>query len=582
MKKILLIILSSFFLFSWASANDDDITRAMSDELSRSMKELKMDKLESPYFIQYELTISKPFVISTSLGGTYSKNSDKSAVLNVTCKVGDYKFDNTNFISGGFIFFGGGGRDDEERYSNRSISYEIDYPQLRRELWLATDAAYKKAAEEFSQKEAVAKSRLRKDTTWDYIKIAPKNSRDVVPFEQIDEKKIEQILEKISSIFKQYKDVFTSKVSFEYLPETTYFVNSEKMQYIKSSAKFGFEITGTSQSTDGMSVYDFYTCYGNSLSQFPSEDSLIKAAQQIAKNITALKNASVLEEDYSGPVLFEGQAAGELFAQIFAPNLVTRREKLSSAGFPFNDNFKAFQTKIGGRVLPEFMSLSDAPTQKEFNGIPLFGVYNLDDEGVDAQDVLLVDKGYLKTLLSGRVPTKRIKVSNGHYRNGSNIVGNMLVTATPKFTLPNDKLVAKMMKLCKDRDLEYGIIVKKVTDNNIFTTSLFEQLFSGDYSFLPGGSAITLCEAYKVYRDGRKELIRGSVASGITTQSFKDIINVGKTQNVLNLWLSGSGSGNWTSASIITPDLLFEDAEIKNIDKDFKKPPLLENPISSK
>ncbi|MEI6091316.1 MAG: metallopeptidase TldD-related protein [bacterium] len=582
MKKILLIILSSFFLFSWASANDDDITKAMSDELSRSMKELKMDKLGSPYFIQYELTISKPFVISTSLGGTYSKNSGKSAVLDVTCKVGDYKFDNTNFISGGFIFFGGGGRDDEERYQDRSISYEIDYPQLRRELWLATDAAYKKAAEEFSQKEAVAKSRLRKDTTWDYIKIEPKQSRDVVPFEQIDEKKIEAILDKISAIFKEYKDVFTSKVSFEYLPETKYFVNSEKMEYIKSSAKFGFEITGTSQSTDGMSVYDFYTCYGNSLSQLPSEDSLIKAAYQIAKNITALKNAPVLDEDYSGPVIFEGQAAGELFAQIFAPNLVTRREKISSAGFPFNDNFKAFQTKIGGRVLPEFLSLSDAPKQKEYNGIPLFGVYNLDDEGVDAQDVLLVDKGYLKTLLSSRVPTKRVKVTNGHFRNGSTIVANMFVTANPKFVMTNDKLVAKMMKLCKDRDLEYGIVVKKVTDNNIFTTSLFEQLFSGDYSFLPGGNAITLCEAYKVYRDGHQELIRGSVASGITTQSFKDIINVGKTQNVLNLWLSGSGSGNWTNASIIAPDLLFEDAEIKTIDKDFKKPPILDNPLSSK
>ena len=47
---------------------------------------------------------------------------------------------------------------------------------------------------------------------------------------------------------------------------------------------------------------------------------------------------------------------------------------------------------------------------------PLFGAYRVDDEGVPAQRVSLVEKGVLKSLLMSRTPRKEIEHSNGHAR----------------------------------------------------------------------------------------------------------------------------------------------------------------------
>ena len=46
----------------------------------------------------------------------------------------------------------------------------------------------------------------------------------------------------------------------------------------------------------------------------------------------------------------------------------------------------------------------------------MFGSYRVDDEGVPAQRVSLIEKGVLKTLLMSRTPRKEITSSNGHAR----------------------------------------------------------------------------------------------------------------------------------------------------------------------
>ena len=53
---------------------------------------------------------------------------------------------------------------------------------------------------------------------------------------------------------------------------------------------------------------------------------------------------------------------------------------------------------------PPSVSLVDDPTMKEFKGQPLLGSYDVDDEGVKAQRVTLVDNGILKGLLMSRRP----------------------------------------------------------------------------------------------------------------------------------------------------------------------------------
>lgn len=581
MKRIIFQAICLLLFFTTLRASDNEIMQAMRDEIARSAEKLEMDKLERPYFIEYKYTVKHSRHISAEFGSVTSSTSRKSGTLDVGVRVGDYKFDNTKFSGSGGFIFGGGSRDDVERFSSRPVSFEPDYDLMRRELWLATDAAYKKAAEDFSKKKAVLKNRTRKDTTWDFLKLPPAKHIQTGEFEKFDNAKYEDIIAAMSGTYLKYPEVFTSRTSMEYLPEVTYYVNSEGREYIKYESKVGIETSGSTQAEDdGMVLTDFYSCYTNKLSELPSRDSLIRAAENVPKMITKLRNAEVLERTYAGPVIFSGQAAAELFAQVFAPNLSTRPKTLSASGFPTNDRFRKFQYKVGGRVLPEFLSVEAVPTKPTLNGTPLFGKLEIDDEGVQAKDFTIVDKGYLKDLFSSRVPTRRIRHTNGHKRGGGSSISNIVVDAVDKDKiLSYAEMKKKMAELCKARELEYGLVVKRVMNSNIFSSSIVEQIFMGDLSYMRGNS-INLCEVYKVYPDGREELIRGAEGAGFTVQSFKDIIYSTKEQTVYNYWASGSGYGNWHGGTIAIPDILFEDAEIRTIDRNFKKAPFVPGPLA--
>jgi hypothetical protein len=147
------------------------------------------------------------------------------------------------------------------------------------------------------------------------------------------------------------------------------------------------------------------------------------------------------------------------------------------------------------------------------------------------------------------------------------------------------ELKDRMLKLCKDRELDFGIVVKKVLDQNIQFTTLM-RLTSGNFPSARGDNEKSLIEVYKIYQDGREELIRGVELKGLSVQSFKDILNIGKKPYVLN-YLAPSvaspyftGGSQFVGATVVVPDILFEDAEIKPLEDDFPKPPLLDNPLT--
>lgn len=589
MKKVIFLItfiISTFSLFAQnlsLSAKPEDILQAMRDEINRSISELKLESLERPYFIEYTITVSDNFNVSAVLGNLTSKSNSRYAVLDVTVRVGNYQQDNSNFMDIG-KFFGGG--DIEERFSTRNIPLELNYNVLRKELWLATDAAYKNAAETYSKKLASLKNIILKDTIPDFAKAKAFKGVDTTLVAKFDFDKIANYVVSSSEIFKKYPQIFSSNVSFEYIPKRMYYANSEGTEYIKDEFFTGFEAVAYLQADKGTPVVEHYNAYSRYPNDLPTLDSLKKGVESIAKNIIQLSQAPTLEESYNGPVFVEGQAACELFAQVFVPNLIAQREQVSEGRFSLggNDKTSLFQKKIGGRVLPEFLSVKDDPTLTTYQGSPVLGYYKIDDEGVPAQTVTLVDKGYLKTLLNNRTPIKRVLESNGHNRGGTIMISNLLVTSEPSKALAQKDLKKKFIDLVKQRELPYGIIIRKTSDKNILFTSLSKITF-GNTIFFSQQNAIPVLQAYKVYPDGKEEILNNIVINSLSAQSFKDIVNVGNKANVLNYLASrvvqsmDFGTSMYIGSSIIAPDLLFEDMEINSNDKDTPKLPYISSPV---
>ena len=91
-----------------------------------------------------------------------------------------------------------------------------------------------------------------------------------------------------------------------------------------------------------------------------------------------------------------------------------------------------------------------------------------------------------------------------------------------------------------------------------------------------GGAASTLGDpiaVYKVYPDGREQLVRGCEFGSIDVGSLKDILEAGSTPIVHN-----TGSATGARGSIVAPAVLFEEGELFTIDEERQTTPLIDAP----
>ena len=117
----------------------DPILAAMHVELDRSKSQLKMDNVQAPYYIEYRLSDVDSYVGESAFGALRIDQRNHGRSIRVVVRVGDYKQDS---------YYGPGlGTSDIAPLDDDPIA-------LRRELWAATDAAYKAASQALAMKKA--------------------------------------------------------------------------------------------------------------------------------------------------------------------------------------------------------------------------------------------------------------------------------------------------------------------------------------------------------------------------------------------------------------------------------------------
>jgi predicted Zn-dependent protease len=541
-----------------AQAQEDIVFKAMHDELDRSMKLLHLEQLEKPYFISYRVIESESTTVSGRFGALQSSTADRGRLLTVEVRVGDYKLDNTNFISANFNqsslvqIFGG----------TMQLPLDNDYKELRREIWLATDSTYKKALEDLSKKRAALQNKVNNDEVPDFTKEDPVTTTVDAPIVHADVKKWEAEARTLSGLFRQMPGINSSYVSFQAANTYIRYLNSDGTSYLRHEPKVTFNVGATTQAPDGSLLNDGVWVHARSLAALPSTDELAAKVRTMGQHLTDLRTAAELQ-NYNGPVLAEGDAAPQLFELVFVPHLLgTHRILMDSQfgqqrGVPENP----FVDKIGARVLPEFLSVIDNPERSEFNNVPLEGSSKVDEDGVRTRATTLVDKGFLNTLLVTRNPIRGIEHSTGSRHAGQAMPSNLFVTTDNGLT--RDELRAKFQELVKRRKKDYGIIVRRMR------------------------SASSPLLAYKVFPDGREELIHGVQFADLNVGSFKDIIAASKDINILTVEYFPQRNGGMTPTvddqympvTLAVPSLLFEDVTVHKIRGETPKPPVAPHPF---
>src|SRR6201999_2268233 len=121
-----LLALSVTFCGVVLAAQNDPVMDAMREELKRSMT-LSLNQLDKPYFLSYSVDDTHTWSAVATLGGLLSSSTNDYRVPRLRIRVGDYKFNNSNWTGAGPA---------APRYALRSFPIEDDNPRVFRQfLW---------------------------------------------------------------------------------------------------------------------------------------------------------------------------------------------------------------------------------------------------------------------------------------------------------------------------------------------------------------------------------------------------------------------------------------------------------------
>ena len=579
-----LVLAVSLLTTSAARAEVSVLHRALRDELARSMQQLQLQDLDRPYFVSYLVREMKAKRASATFGSLLESRENHSRTLDVEVRVGDYALDNTNFRS---FTFGGSGVV-RMRGGRVALPLEDNYTELRRRIWLATDAAYKTALEDLARKRAALQNKTRTEEIPDFSRETPANEVHEVRRIVLNLDTLEERVRRLSALFRELPDIYTSQVRIRGNNTSFHYLNSEGTSFSGTRSGMALTAVAATQAPDGMPLEDFVAAYARSPETLPGDRELALRIVAMGRRLRQLRLAPVVER-FTGPVIFEGQAATELFSQGFIPYLLSNRRAMHDnpeyEGYYPQKAENPFLDKIGVRVLPPFLNVRAAPNLETYRDRPLLGGYRIDDEGVRAREVQLVRKGVLETLLTTRMPVRGINRSTGHRRGAGVAPSNILIE--PEKGMSEEQIRKEFFKLIKRQKKEYGYIVTHVANPSYRTSEspvVFTSPGSEDYVAKPENPIFV----YKVYLDGRRELVRNAQFSGIGAYTFKDIVHVSSTHDVNTVMFrsednsspfSGGGRGRPVFTSIVTPRMvLFEDITLKPPTGEIPKAPVTQHP----
>lgn len=591
-SALVAIVVALAFALPAAAQNDNDHTlEAMQAELNRSVARLQLDSQQKPYYIEYRILDVDVRAVTASFGTLFSSTHQRNRFMDVSVRVGTPQLDSSNFIT------------QNEFQSSIGAAGEVgidrDYNSLRQDLWLATDAAYKQALVQYSNKQAFLNSLARPPEIPDFS-----TEPSVVDVEPLmpsgwTSRNWEEEARQASQALRGFPDLYSSRVHYYLVYTTYYLLTSEGTKLRISHSVAGVEASLNTQAVDGMPLHNFYSDYAATpagLTQ-PADVSkgLIKAAQQLE----ALRTAPNVD-DYEGPVFFDAPAAASVLAQALEPSLSGARPPLSSV--PAYDQMvqqaggnSEWTGRVNSRVLPLNVSLVDDPSAKDFQGQPLLGGYAIDDEGVRAQRVAIVENGILKNLLMSRRPGPDFMLSNGHARSALlsrpvPLSSNLFFQASN--TLSPADLRKKFLDLCRADGQKWCLEVKRMDNPELASESQsdFSDIISSVAEGLSSGARLPLL-VYRVdVSDGHEELVRGARIQGLNLRSFRSIAGIGNDFSVYNFMQNGAGGFAGTAldtfgsveggipSSLVAPSLLLEDVEVRGYHGEPRRLPLLPIP----
>jgi TldD protein len=510
-----------------AEVQTDPLLKALHEELDRNKSQLKMENVPAPYYIEYRLSDVDEYSAEAAFGALRQDQRVHGRTLRVVVRVGDYKQDSYYGPGTGIVTFAP--RDDD------SIA-------LRRELWLATDRAYKIANEALASKRAVL-SQYTADQPFDDFARAPA-LESYGPFVKLGFSPApwKETLEKVTNLYRSDAKVQSLSAYVRFRAVNNYFVNTEGTSTRQGYTVYSLNLSAETQADDGMELGRSPFYVGATPAELPTQEKLLAETTKMLQTLKDLREAPTVEEDYRGPILFSNDAASDILDGMIGANILGIRPKPGDSARTTGE----FSSNYKGRVLPAFLSVVDDPTMKSFDGKSLIGSYQIDEEGVRVASLPVIKDGILVEYLLGRMPIRDFADSNGHGRAapGQSPTPNIgVLILQPKESSSPAELIKKLIEMCKQEGKPYGYYAETLVGYN-------PRLL------------------YRIYvSDGHEELVRGAVFNELDPRTLRsNLVAAGNDPLVSNREAA-------VPTTVISPSILFDELEVKRTDSKNSKLP---------
>jgi len=533
------------------------VLEAMKAELSRSMDTFKSQPTP-PYFLSYEITDDQTVTVNASFGKTISSTDGHNRQLDIDLRVGDYRLDNTHAIRGGVPDISGM----MERFSMIPMPIEDDPVAIRTVIWRSTDQKYRRAVEQLTKvKTNVEVEAAPEDKSDDFSREPAQKHYEAVAALQADRQAWEGKLRKYTAPFAAYGDIYEANAEFLADVETRWYVNSDGSEIQVSQPYYRLFISAFTKADDGMELPRYESYFGVRPGDLPDDATVLKAVDNMINDLKALRAAPIVAP-YTGPAILSGRASAVFFHEVFGHRIEGHRQKEEEEG-------QTFKKKVGEAVLPASFSVYSDPTVRQLAGTDLVGSYGFDNEGVPAQRVIVVDRGIFKNFLMSRSPIEGFPHSNGHGRKqqGFSVVARQ------------SNLIVEVANPVTRADLKKMLIDEVKKQNKPF--GLYFEEIEGGFTLtgrtIPNAFNVMPIMVYRIYPDGKEELVRGVDLIGTPLTTFSKLITADDHVAVFN-GICGAESG-MVPVSAASPAVLVSQIEVQKKEKSQEKAPVLPAPF---
>lgn len=441
-----------------SGSESDVIFGAMKDEMERTSTQLKAENQGTPFYTDFRINASKNLLIGSTLGGIYNSTYKPSQIIgSADILLGDSMVTSAPFN----VSFNCGNH--------------ADYDCIRYVLWQISDALYKSAIGQYSNKLNILKNNPKPENEASLpehvVLPAVEYIAPSVKENNIDRSAMEELANTLSAIYLEYPALYNTNVQLSINYTDIYHMNSEGLKMRTPSIVMNLETKASVRTKTGAEITEYYNipfdCSDYSVEKLSAE------LREFADAMITKSQAETVDEFYLGPILLERQCVAYSFNTVVTNYGIARNTwDLYSRMYGYNQSSSINGGMLlGKRFLDPKLNIHIYSDMENYNGVKLGGSYTIDEDGVTPEsDFLMVENGILKQLICGRTIGVGATKPTGHTISRNTRMSIMHVTCNK--TVPGSKIKSKLIAEAKKAGLDHTYKLRNISYNCYILTRI--------------------------------------------------------------------------------------------------------------